>query len=60
MVKVVSYAVLLGMFLFWIYSVVKVFQWKTLNGLEKILWTLIMIFGLIAVSIFTFLVVIKG
>jgi uncharacterized membrane protein len=60
MVKVISYAVLLGMILFWIYSIVKVFKWKTLSGLEKILWTLIMISGLIAISVFTFLIFHKG
>jgi hypothetical protein len=60
MVKVISYAVLFGMILFWIYSIVKVFKWKTLKGLEKLLWTLIMIFGLIAISVFAFLLVHNG
>jgi hypothetical protein len=60
MVKVISYAVLLGMILFWIYSIVKVFKWKTLSGLEKILWALVVFFGLIAVFVFIILLVHKG
>ena len=60
MVKVISYAVLSVVILFWIYSIVKVFKWETLKVLQKILWTIILIFGLIALSVFTFLKVQKG
>jgi hypothetical protein len=60
MLKVISYVVLSGMILFWIYSIVKVLKWKTLQGLEKIIWSLILIFGLISISVFTFLIAQKG
>jgi hypothetical protein len=55
--KVTSILFLLGLIVLWAYSIFKLFKWKTLQPVGKLIWFFVALYGLIAVVVFLFSVV---